>query len=414
MDDSYFGTPMNPLVSKAVKWLPALLLLRVKRPWLWTLLVSSNIPLRRLFAKVFQAHQKDPKTVNRRINKLANFVTCCLLYMAVANVYSIPKDYILVYIFMAYHGDLNPPSSDLIVSPTTQRFSKIHAYKKYQWFQKLYENKHKIVFPAIFAQILSNYLTPTSYRLNHRYLSGEIKNYILNPIWINFSVTAKALSINWTGLSKSYFTHATFLFVYCALIAAKSSALTMLNSLGCEFRISSDEKGLRRGIIEECKRAITLANFIYLPHMISVVLIGLTSPLFKTRLLRKLYLRNTKQFIKYYIKMIGFAAAFASMLVPVSPFASRLSKPFMDGVNMYLLRVIILSKWRIIKSNHPWFTILRYGTWDRIESLVMCYGVWKLTNLNDYIEANRYGKHAAECERIASSPLLRGVERIIH
>lgn len=417
MDDSYFGTPTNPLVIKAAKWLPVLVLFRIKRPWLWALFVSSNQSLRQFFAWAVRAHQKDPVTVNRRINKVANFASCCLLFSAVANNYSIPKDYLLVYIFMTYYGELNPPSSKVIVSPTTQQFSKIHTYQEHGWIQKLYRNKHKIVFPAIFAQILSNYLTPTTYRLNHKYLSGGIKKYILNPIWFNLSVTTRSQSVNWIGLSKSYVSHAGLLFIYCALMDAKSTVGRIWNSSGYEFGISLDGLTLRKNILQALHRALAITNFMYSPHMISVVLIGLTSPLFKAKLLRRLYTQNTKQFVKYYIKVIGFVAAFASMLI-ATPFLTEntdyLSKSFMDAVNMYLFRVVILSKWRIVKSNHPWFTFLRYGTWDRIESLFMCYGMWKLMNLNDYVAANRFGKNAADCQRMGSSPLLRGIDKLTH
>lgn len=415
MDDSYFGAPADPLIKKASLCLLVLLLLRVKRPWLWTLFVSSNPLLRRVFASVIRAHRKDPATVNRRVNKLANLASCSLLFAASANNYSIPKDYLLVYIFMTYYGELNPPSSSVIVSPTTQWFSKLHAYHEHGWIHKLYQNKHKIVFPAIFAQILSNYLTPTAYQLNHKYLSGGIKKYILNPIWMNLSVTPRSMSVNWFGITKSYVAHASAIFAYCALISARSTLTRIWNSLGYDFEL--DGTALRKNLYQALRRAVATTNFIYSPHLISLVLVGLTSPLLKTAPLRGLYLYNTKQFVKYYIKVIGFAAALTTIKIS-TPFLTEnpdyLSKSFVDALNMYLFRVVVLSKWRIAKSNHPWFTILRYGTWDRIETFVMCFGVWKLMNLNDYVAANRFGKMAAECQRMEGYPILRGISKVMN
>lgn len=416
MDDSYFGAPTDPLVTKAAKCLAILLILRVKRPWLWTLFVSSNPSLRRFFGWAIRAHRKDPITVNRRINKLANLVSSGFLFAATANNYSIPKDYLLVYIFMSYYGELNPPSSSVIVSPTTQGFSKLHAYQEHGWIQKLYRNKHKIVFPVIFAQILSNYLTPTTYRLNHKYLSGGIKKYILNPIWANLSVTPRSQSVNWLGITESYAKHASVVFAYCALVDARSTIARIWNSLGYELEISIDKNALRKNGLEALKRALAITNFIYLPHLMSMVLIGLTSPLFKTNILRQLYLRNTKQFVKYYIKAIGFVGALTSMQIAKLFSTGKtdyLSKSFMDALNMYLFRVVVLSKWRIAKSNHPWFTLLKYGTWDRLESFLMCCGVWKLMNLNDYVAANRFGKNATECQRIGNSPMLRAIDKVM-
>ncbi|KAF7584270.1 hypothetical protein FOB63_000342 [Clavispora lusitaniae] len=415
MDDSYFGAPPDPHFAKGLKCYVVLRLLRVKRPWLWALLVSTNPALRRFFASL-SGNLKHPRVVARRVNKSANLVSCGLLYAATANNYSIPKDYLSLYIVMTYYGELNPPSSNLVVSPSTQSFSKLHAYKEHGWVRWLYRNKHKVIFPAIFAQILSNYLTPTTYRLNHKYLSSSIKNYILNPVWTNFHMSAAGQYVNWAGLLKSYILHngAFFAYYYCSK-AIKSAIAS--------FYTPDDQQPWKHRFLYAIHRANAVANFIYSPQLLSMLLLSLTSPLLAHRKIRSFYLKHTKQFIKYYIKVIGFIAAFVSMqladlhILPneedETGSARHLSTSFMDALNMYLFRLIVLSKWRIVKSNHPWFRFLRYGTWDRIETFVMCYGVWKLMNITDHINLNRFGQDRAECERLATVPLLRLIQKIM-
>lgn len=435
MDDSYLYAPSDPGLSKAAKWLVFLLVLKVKKPVQWSAFLALNPTIRSLLIDHIKPKRKDPETVNRRVRKLSNLISVSFLYLAVSNNIRIPKDYVLIYIYMTYYGELNPPSSKIIVSPTTAKYFKISAYKKDSLLRKLYEKKHFVIFPVIFGQLLSNYLTPTRYKLNQKYLSSSIKSLILNPIWINFSMGVNSQVLNWAGLLRAYVKHNVYLVAYFAVSTFREQFLTHY------YELKNDTYRGNGGVREiitnyaayVANKANSMANFIYGPNLFSMFLLALTAPMLtKYSMLRDAYLSNVKLVMKTYIKVIGFIAAFSTMCVNAMDFVPsfgyrpldgdaksetsnvrRLGTTFMDGLNMYLFRLIILSKWRIVKENHPWFSILKVGTWERIESVVMCYGVWKLMNLNDYISKNKYGPASKECDRLALQPIMKGINKLM-
>lgn len=432
MDDLYLYAPSDPGLSRAAKWLVFLLLLKVKKPIQWSAFLSLNPTIRSILTDKIRPRHKDPETVNRRVRKLSNLLSVSFLYSAVSSNIRIPKDYLLIYIYMTYYGELNPPSSKIIVSPTTAKYFKVSTYEKNSLLRRVYEKKHFIIYPLIFGQLLSNYLTPTRYKLNQRYLSSSIKSQILNPIWINFSMGVDSQVLNWAGLLRSYVKHNVYLLAYFGATTFRERVLTHY------YELKNDayrgEGGVREIVSNYlayiANKANAMANFIYGPNLVSMFLLALTAPMLtRTAMLRDAYLSNAKLVMKNYIKIIGFVAALSTMCVNAMDFVPslgfrpldgedtnvrRLSTSFLDALNMYLFRLIILSKWRIVKENHPWFLILKIGSWERIESVVMCYGVWKLMNLNDYIAKHRYGPAHKECERLALTPLMRGVDKLMN
>lgn len=431
MDDSYLYTPSDPGPKRAVLWLVILTLLRVKKSPQWAAFLALNPTIRSILTSWIRPKHKDPETVDRRVRKLSNLLSVSFLYAAASNNPRIPKDYLLIYIYMTYYGELNPPSSSVIVSPSTAKYFKVSSYPKDSWVRKLYEKKHFVIFPIIFGQLLSNYLTPTRFKLNQRYLSSSIKSHIFNPIWINFSMGVNTQTLNWLGLLKTYLRHNGFLFGYYLLAGFKEKFLVHYYELqNGTYREHYNVRSIVRNYIAyAANKANSMANFIYCPNILSMFLLALTAPaLTKYSIIRDAYLSNFKQFIKAYFKIIGFVAAFSTMALnsmdflpaygyrslPDSQNIRTVSASFMDGLNMYLFRLIVLSKWRIVKENHPWFTILKVGTWERIESVVMCYGVWKLMNLGDYISKNQYGPAASESERLALAPLMKAINRIMN
>lgn len=445
---------IDPSVLKWSKWTVFLLLARTPRPLAWSSALSLNPLIRKLLSRayknVYGTYGQLLADVQRRIAKLSNFITSTILFVATADNVKIPKDYLLIYLWIGYYGVLNPPSAlNILVSPNLSPFLKISHYRS-ETLSRLYENKEFIIFPLIFAQILSNYLTPTKYKLNQRYLSTSIKQYFLNPIWINYSLGVNSHSINWLGLFKSYLKHNAYLCGFFALANFKSRFLDAYYEIKHGLNDDSIWNLVKNYFSYVFHKGNGMVNFIYSPNLISIFLISLTSPLFsylktspKNSILNKTYSSHLKFFFKTYTKVIGAVAGFITLyansmdLVPDFWYKKkpvdyddynnsiylqlssnnnvrRISKTFLDGLNLYLFRLILLSKWRIIKENHPWFKLLKLKTWNRIEALVMCYGVWKLMNLNDFVRNNKFNLSShEECERLEKETLVKLVNRIM-
>lgn len=430
MDDSYLYAPPNPSVGKLVKWILVLLLLRAKNPIRLTAFLSLNPTIRSVINDWLRDHTrlKDPETVDRRSRKLANLVSVGILFLAVANNPQIPKDYWLIYFYTAYFGELNPPSSRITVYPTLSKATGIDKLKKKSWVRYLYTRKHYVIYPVIFGQLLSNYLTPTRYKLNHKYLSASIKNYILNPIWVNYRLGVNSQLVHWVGLLQAYVKHNVVLFGIYALLSFKNRVIdTYYETTNGALDFSRIKNLLRHYLIFVGHKANAMANFIYGPNLVAMFLLSLTAPMLtRVGFLRDIYFGNMKTFVKNYIKSIGFVSAFATMSLgslrliqdygyqrlPGDPKNIRqISTNFYNSLNSYLLRLIILSKWRIVKENHRWFSIINIANWDRIEAFILCYGVWNLMNLNDYILKHPLQK---ECQRLEKESLIRAVNRIMN
>lgn len=430
MDDSYLYAPPNPSVGKLVKWILVLLLLRAKNPIRLTAFLSLNPTIRSVINDWLRDHTrlKDPETVDRRARKLANLVSVGILFLAVANNPQIPKDYWLIYFYTAYFGELNPPSSRITVYPTLSKATGVDKLKKKSWVRYLYTRKHYVIYPVIFGQLLSNYLTPTRYKLNHKYLSASIKNYILNPIWVNYRLGVNSQLVHWVGLLQAYIKHNVALFGIYSLLSFKNRVIdTYYEATNGAFDLSRIKIILRHYIIFVGHKANAMANFIYGPNLVAMFLLSLTAPMLtRVGFLRNIYFGNMKTFVKNYIKSIGFVSAFATMSLgslkliqdygyqrqPGDPKNIRqISTDFYNSLNSYLLRLIILSKWRIVKENHRWFSIINIANWDRIEAFILCYGVWNLMNLNDYILKHPLQK---ECQRLEKESLIRAVNRIMN
>ncbi|PVH15283.1 uncharacterized protein CXQ87_003121 [Candidozyma duobushaemuli] len=423
MDDSYLYAPPNPSVGKSVKWILVLLLLRAKNPIRLTAFLSLNPTIRSVINDWLRDHTrlKDPETVDRRARKLANLVSVGILFSAVANNPQIPKDYWSIYFYTAYFGELNPPSSRITVYPTLSKATGIDKMKKKSWVRYVYTRKHYVIYPVIFGQLLSNYLTPTRYKLNHKYLSASIKNYILNPIWVNYRLGVNSQSVHWVGLLQAYVKHNVVLFGIYALLSFKNRVIdTYYEATNGAFDFSRIKILLRHYLIFVGHKANAMANFIYGPNLVAMFLLSLTAPMLtRVGFLRDIYFGNMKTFVKNYIKSIGFVSAFATMSLglrlPETTWRPQnirqISTGFYDSLNSYLLRLIILSKWRIVKENHRWFSIINIPNWDRIEAFILCYGVWNLMNLNDYILKHPLQK---ECQRLEKESLIRAVNRIMN
>ncbi|KAI5955097.1 hypothetical protein KGF54_001658 [Candida jiufengensis] len=211
-----------------------------------------------------------------------------------------------------------------------------------------------------------------------------------------------------------------------ALVIAGMSFKELILDKFYEIKYGKRDKETESAIIQNYlvyifHKSNAIINFIYLPNLISMGLIGLTSPIFKilnttpNLKLHFFYLNNQKQLFKNYIKLIGFIAGLVTMILNAKkvipdigynktvakqqedyeeevPHVRYLSKQFFNDLNIYLFKTIVLQKWRITKSHHPIFSQLNLSVWNQLETLLMCFGFWKMMNLYDFIKRSHIDK----------------------
>lgn len=407
---------IDPSVKKWVKWVVALLILRRDRPLQWSSFLALNPVIKKLLAKnkAFQMKSGTSKEVSefnenqdRKLYKLANLISSGIFFTAIIDNPAIPADYGIVYIFSSYMAELNPPShSQILVSPNSSKYFKLSYYQSNK-LRQLYNHKHFIIFPLLVAQILSNYLTPTRLKLNQRYLSSLIKTRILNPIWINYTLAIDHHSINWLQLLKSYCVHNAVFMGFYGLTNVKKRLLDHYYEMKHNVYNANDFKSFKQVVINYFwyvfHRANSITNFIYLPNLTAIFLISLTSPMIK-------YINKSdhqKNYFKAYVKVIGVLSGLVTLmansldLIPAFKYKltsyddvnihdteniRRISDTFVNALNLYLIKLIILQKWRIIKENHPRFKLIKLQSWNRLEVLIFCFGIYKLMNLNDFLK----------------------------
>lgn len=399
-------TNIDPSVRKWIVWVLILSAARTSRPIRFANFIALNPLIRRLIQKYNVIKKQDVVDKERLEGKVSNLISSGFLLSSVVDNAKFPADYGIIYIWSNYIGELNPPShSQILVSPKSSPYFKILHYNSPR-LRQLYNNKQFLIYPLIFAQILSNYLTPTKHKLNQRYLSSSIKSRILNPIWINYSLGIKSQSLNWSGLITTYFKHNLAFMAIYGLISFKKRIVDHYYELKHQVYEANGLKTLPQ-IIKNYMwyifhKANSLTNFIYVANLASILLISLTSPLMK-------YINNSvhnKILFKNYVKLIGVVSGFIAVYAnsmdlipdmgytptnyddfePDSDNLRRISDGFLDALSLYLFRLIVLQKWRIIKENHPWFKIFKLKTWNRFEALIFCFGIFKLMNLNDFLK----------------------------
>lgn len=420
----------NPAIPKWIKWGIIFKVLRIKNSFYWTNFVTLNKPIKNLLIQ--NSNTNDPN-IHRRLSKCANAISCVFLYCATVNSKLIPKDYLLIYLLINYVGKLNPPSNTkILVSPKYSQYLKTSNYQP--WLNQLYEKKHFFIFPAIVAQILSNYLTPTKYKLNQRYLSSLLKKYILNPIWINYKLGINYNRVNWISLFRTYCFQNVVLMFAMGLYFFKSKLLDRLY----EIKHNKDEKKDYNTIIQDYFAYVThksnsFINLIFGVNLISILLISLTSPVFRAltpktttnmNWIQLLYVNHLKLFFKSYTKIIGFAAGLITLclnsinLIPSWGYSGHESireiKPAVfNSINLYLFRLILLSKWRIIKFKHPLFTKVTRGNWNKLETVLMSFAIWKIMNLNDFLNSTAKANIEYERKELLANPMVKLVNYIM-
>lgn len=394
----------NPFIPQWVKWKVIFRVLRIKNSTSWTNFITLNKPIKDALIRGCKTSDPD---IKRRLDKLGNFISCICLYFATVDSKLIPKDYMLIYLIFNYIGELDPPSnSQIIVSPRISNYFKVHNYKP--WLQELYKKKEYVIFPAIFAQILSNYLTPTKYKLNQKYLSSGLKRYILNPIWINYRLGINYNRVSWIGLFRVYLFQNFVLQGFIGLYYFKAKLLDKLYEVKHNGQETKNyHEVIMNYLCSVWHRSNSFINLIFGCNLISIFLISLTSPIFriltpssttKMNWIQLVYLNHLKFFFKSYTKIIGFIAGFITLyfnylnLIPswgCSENVRTIDSSFINSLDLYLFRLILLSKWRIIKNNHPWFIKFSKLDWNRFETILMSFGIWQIMNLNDFLKTHK-------------------------
>ncbi|CAH6723182.1 hypothetical protein CLIB1444_13S02168 [[Candida] jaroonii] len=411
-------------IKKWMKWVAALLIFRRDRAVIWSSFLSLNPAFKELLKS------SGIKASKPQVARLSNLLSTGLLYLAISGSSSFPSDYGIIYIWSSYISELNPPSHSQILVSKTSPYFKLNYYNSPK-LRYLYNNKHYIIFPVMFAQMLSNYLTPTKFKLNQRYLSSSIKSRILNPIWINFEMGYKTHKINWSGLLRNYLLHNLSFFAIYGALNFKKRVIDHYYELKHKVYNANKLKDFKSVFLNYLTfifhKSNSITNFIYLPNLISILLISLTSPLIR-------YINNSthkKTLFKSYIKSIGLVAGFITMvansmdLIPDYNYnltnydednmdihetsnIRRISDGFFNALNLYLIKLLVLQKWRILKENHPIFRYFKLKSWRTLENVVFCYGIFKLMNLNDFLKVTK-GKDYG----LKENSLIKAIDRIM-
>lgn len=374
----------TPGVKKWIKWAAILLLLKQKAPFSWASFLSLNSLIKGTLREI-----STRSNAALPIDKLSNAVSSTFLLSALTATPGFPRDYLVLYLYLTWIkiGSIK----DKTISPKLASFtSNFDGSRVFRW---IHNNKSTLIFSLLSGQILSNYLTPNK-KLNHKYLNNSLKSYILNPIWINFSLGGYSHAINWSGLAKQYLKLQLILLVINGFSALKS--FEDIKSKWKEFLHYTFHK------------ANAYTNLIFIPNLLAILLLVATSPFFN--LVKSPY---KKSFLKVYTKSIGFIVSFATLyansVIYDSTSPRLISTSFLLGLNVHLTRFILLSKWRISKDTYGRFKKITPSNWIWIESIIATVGTWSLLNTYDDVK-NKYDK---DSEEIKKDRVIGGVKKIM-
>lgn len=426
-------------IFKWVAWVLTFLAFRVSKSAEWAAFLSFNLAFKRLLFDVKRLGLvREILNPDKLISRLSNTASCALLYTASLRNKHIPKDYVSVYLLANYYGLLRPDKKKLKVCKDIELDKRLPPKvlsKTRKVIDKVSSHKEVILYSLIFGQFLSNYLTPTKYRLNHKYLSGFIKNQVFNPIWLKYSLGVNYQRIDWLNLVGSYLLQNVAVMGIFAAATLKKRLIDKYYELIYTSKEQSLKDVVKNYVMYCFHKGNSVVNFVYFPNLIAILLVSLTSPILRILnspskgMIYRWYKNHTKLFFKGYIKTIGFTSAFLALYFNTDEFIPDFGysrDPQLDTkeqgnirvipngvlhmVNIYLFRLIVLSKWRILKENHPNMRVLGLRNWNRIETFLMCVGVYKLMNLNDDIKHGELGEAG---KRLRNNNLIKYIDKIM-
>lgn len=344
----------------------ALHALKAKRPFLWAAFLALHPAIKAsLSALVLSGECSDTAS---------NGISSILLYAASVDSV-LPKDYVLVYIWMSYVIMWGSKKAKKLKEEQAQKIKGKAdtilgcALKKYESLNLTSQTFNKLAFSAIFAQLISHYLSHGSNH-NNKHLADFVRTKVFNPVWLHYSVVSRTHSLQWKAILKSY-VKANL------LLLAISAAFTYK---GFKEKLDQKKNGIYLNLTERpttyelvmkwlkgaAINARSIINLIYLPNILSMILFFYTLPIGSIVGSKEPTLQN-------YTKLIGFILSYIAVTFnyPVNP-------KIFGAINLYLFRLIVLSKWRITKE-----TRLPLPYWHKLEAIAMSFGVFTFMNLKN-------------------------------
>ena len=146
------------------------------------------------------------------------------------------------------------------------------------------------------------------------------------------------------------------------------------------FLIDQPKKSVQRLWLDYVRKGLnttnTWTNVIFLPNIIAVSWFGVSS----------------RQITKLYVRLVGFFLAFAAFALHQFECSERqLNDKFLEVVNTYLFRTLLISKWRTAKQ--LW---LKKHDWLAVETAVMSLGVFA------YLQRYDGGDHSGIAKVVAT------------
>lgn len=356
---------MSEIKSVALKFVgvaAAFHALKSKRALSWSAFLTLHPLIKNLLKQISTDHSAT----------LSNIVSSVLLYVASKDSV-LPKDYVSLYVWLGFFLIKAKQKISQIKQNESQRSKGSQSFvskviRKYESLPVTSATFSKVAFLAIFAQLLSHYLAnPKS--LNNLYINDTVRNRFFNPVWINYAAKGSSHHLDWKKVLATY---------------AKTNALLIAVFGAVSFKLFKekwDQKkyGVYLSVTERftykqilinwwnysSAKGNSIANLIVVPNLISIILLSLTSSPGS--------IRSVSKFSVGYNKLIGFILA----LIAVS-INSEIDPKIFGAINLYLFRLILLSKWRIIKTQR-----LALPNWNTIETLVMSFGVFQIMKLKD-------------------------------
>lgn len=303
----------DPSISKWIKWVVALLLLKAPRAPVWAAFLSLN----RLYRDI---------TLSQAGGNALSAAT--LLAATFDNDYS-PNDYFTVFAALAFAPKIP-----------------------------------KLAFPIIFGTLLSQFLLPGSL------VPPSINKYFMEPLWLNFTMSPYVQRIDLNGLAQTY----------VKINVALAAVTSVFDFKKIKQHIDSGFGATQAGLFV-FHRSNSLTNLIVFPNLFAFFLLG--------------SLKNFAHYFpnrKWYIGAVGALSAWLTLKIAdwgvLNPLGyngperdvRKYLPQLMERINLYLLRLMIVTKWRQWKSGHPVVDQLRI---NRGELVVLLALVWYLFNAYD-------------------------------
>lgn len=378
---------------KLAKWLVIFLLARVRNPLKLAGFLSLNPLFRKSIAGSLRsiARDKSLSSEQRCIDKTSNALTSGLLYSATVENASIPSDYIALYLWGYYLTSVSRKFKKVKNAASNLVCGKVGVVDSI--FARIYQNKEFLLYSVLFGRMLSQYLTPLSVSPDRKYLASLVKTRQFDPIWKCFSLSASAFHVNWLDLVKIYVKQN--LIIGSVLFAFANRGIIISRN----FTSEESRAQLKVTLSKTFKKVNAFLNSVYLQNILSFILLSGSALTFShwnsySKLLKISSKRST--LYRTIVGVIGFISAYFSLYLNEKLSTgndekskdSLISKTFLNGLNVYLFRLMIVSKWRKSKDHLKYINWINKDVIKKTETALMCLGLFKIMNYNSYLKQN--------------------------